>query len=230
MKTFKQFLEEAKTISYAGHDYYGSPAKKVLARRSPSSAGGDAGGGGDGGGGGGGSLEEGNPLSQDFRHRNKGIHKIIISASRKELGPKENKERMKSLYKDLSDSGATFKKTKGVWQNSAGEVEHEDSVTAHFKDDKDGSRILKLGHELRQKHDQDAFIHRKPDGSGTAHNRNGSTDLYGSRTASNVDNPYGETQFKPTKPAGKRPKITFASDDEPKSKKGSFKSFVKKQK
>lgn len=170
-------------------------------------------------------LNEGNPLSQDLRHRKKGIHKIIMSAARKDLSPKENKARMRELYSDLKDAGATFKKTRGVWQNSAGEVEHEDSIVAHLRDDEDGSKILSLGHKLRKKHNQDAFIHRKPDGSGTAHNRDGSTDVYGKRTASNVDNPYGETQFRPTRPSGKRPKITFTDEDEPKSKKGSFKKL-----
>lgn len=63
MKTFKQFKEnsseyhnvyigknideESKTM-YAAHDYYGSPKKMVLKRKSPSSSGGD---GGDGNGG-----------------------------------------------------------------------------------------------------------------------------------------------------------------------------------
>lgn len=154
-------------------------------------------------------LSEGNPLSQDLRHRKEGIHKIIISAARKELSPKENKTRMKELYSDLKKAGANFKKTKGVWKNAAGEVENEDSVVAHLPNDKEGSKTLALGHRLRKKHNQDAFIHRTPDGSGIAHNRDGSTDVYGKRTAANVDNPYGETQFNPTKPSGKRPKITF---------------------
>ena len=48
MKTFKQYLEEAeskKTVDYEAHDYYGSPKKKVLARKSPSSSGGGGNGG-----------------------------------------------------------------------------------------------------------------------------------------------------------------------------------------
>lgn len=48
MKTFKQYLEETskpkKTVDYEAHDYYGSPKKKVLARKSPSSSGGGNGG------------------------------------------------------------------------------------------------------------------------------------------------------------------------------------------
>jgi len=40
MKTFTDFITEArKTVDYAAHNDFGSPAKKVLARRSPSSAG-----------------------------------------------------------------------------------------------------------------------------------------------------------------------------------------------
>lgn len=170
-------------------------------------------------------LEEGNPLSQDLKHRRKGIHKIIISAARKNLSNKKNEERTKTLYKRLKASGAIFKKTKGVWQNSAGEIENEKSVMAHLPNDPTGEKILSLGHKLRRKYNQDAFIHRTPDGKGTAHNRDGSTDVYGNRTASNVDNPYGETRFRPTKPADKQPKITFTDEPEPKSRRGSFKKL-----
>lgn len=31
-----------KTVDYEGHDYYGTPKKKVLARKSPSSSGGSS--------------------------------------------------------------------------------------------------------------------------------------------------------------------------------------------
>lgn len=44
MKTFKQLVEAIikpkKTVTYQGHDYYGSPENKVLSRKSPSSSGG----------------------------------------------------------------------------------------------------------------------------------------------------------------------------------------------
>lgn len=54
-KTLKQIKEQIKkTVSYAAHDYYGSPEKKVLARKSPSCSGGNGGGGNGGGGNGGG--------------------------------------------------------------------------------------------------------------------------------------------------------------------------------
>lgn len=53
MKTFKQIVEAIlkpkKTVDYEGHDYYGSPKQKVLARKSSSSSGGGAGGGSNGG-------------------------------------------------------------------------------------------------------------------------------------------------------------------------------------
>lgn len=42
MKTYKEYIDESRMVKYAGHDYYGSPANKVPADRSPSSAGGDA--------------------------------------------------------------------------------------------------------------------------------------------------------------------------------------------
>lgn len=172
-----------------------------------------------------GTLEEGNPLSQDLKHRKGGIHKIIISAARKNLPDKENEKRMENLYKRLKASGAVFKKTKGVWQNAAGEIENEKSVMAHLPNDPTGEKIVSLGHKLRRKYNQDTFIHRTPEGKGIAHNRDGSADVYGNRTASNVDNPYGETRFKPTKPADKQPKITFTDEPEPKSRRGSFKKL-----
>ena len=45
MRTLKQILEAIskkpkKTVDYEAHDYYGSPKKKVFARKSPSSSGG----------------------------------------------------------------------------------------------------------------------------------------------------------------------------------------------
>lgn len=46
MKTFKQIVETMlKTVDYEAHDDFGSPKKKVLARKSPSSGGGNGGGG-----------------------------------------------------------------------------------------------------------------------------------------------------------------------------------------
>ncbi len=44
MKTFKQIVEAMlKTVDYEAHDDFGSPKKKVLARKSPSSGGGNGG-------------------------------------------------------------------------------------------------------------------------------------------------------------------------------------------
>jgi hypothetical protein len=41
-KTYTQFIEEArKTVDYEAHNDFGSPKKKVLARKSPSSSGGN---------------------------------------------------------------------------------------------------------------------------------------------------------------------------------------------
>lgn len=48
MKTFKQIVEAMlkpkKIVDYEAHDDFGSPKKKVLARKSPSSSGGNGGG------------------------------------------------------------------------------------------------------------------------------------------------------------------------------------------
>lgn len=51
MKTFKQIVEAMlkpkKIVDYEAHDDFGSPKKKVLARKSPSSSGGGGGNGGE---------------------------------------------------------------------------------------------------------------------------------------------------------------------------------------
>lgn len=51
MKTLKQIAEAIikKNVKYAAHDDFGSPEKKVLARKSPSSSGGGSAGGNGGG-------------------------------------------------------------------------------------------------------------------------------------------------------------------------------------
>ena len=100
MISFKEFLEEAKkTVSYAGHDYYGSPAKKVLARRSGSSA----------GGGSSGDLEETTKLSKIHRELEKGGQIGTVSPETGETNTKTEKKaahkKIQGVLRKLSDKG-----------------------------------------------------------------------------------------------------------------------------
>lgn len=95
MKTYQEYMAEAKTVKYAGHDYYGSPAKKVLARKSPSSSGGD--------------LEETTKLSKIYRELKSGGQIGTVSPETGETNTrKEKKAAHKAIQKTLrrlSDSG-----------------------------------------------------------------------------------------------------------------------------
>lgn len=88
MKTYKEYMAEAKTVKYAGHDYYGSPAKKVLARKSPSSSGGD--------------LEETTKLSKIHRELKSGGQIGTVSPETSETNTKkEKKAAHKAIQKTL---------------------------------------------------------------------------------------------------------------------------------
>lgn len=43
MKTFLEYIKQKAKVPYEAHDYYGSPKKLILARKSPSSSGGGGG-------------------------------------------------------------------------------------------------------------------------------------------------------------------------------------------
>lgn len=163
-------------------------------------------------------MDEASPLRKLMKSDSQDYHHVIISGARMGKSEAENKSRNNSLRKDFAAAGFGHKPTKGVWQNDHGQVEHEHS--GMYKAKKPGMEgaheLLAFAHSMRKKYDQDAFIHRTPDGKGTAHNRDGSTAVYGHRTAMNTHNPYGETQFNPHRPEKARQKITF-TDTEKKS-------------
>lgn len=88
MKTYQEYMAEAKTVKYSGHDYYGSPAKKVLARKSPSSSGGD--------------LEETTKLSKIYRELKSGGQIGTVSPETGETNTrKEKKAAHKAIQKVL---------------------------------------------------------------------------------------------------------------------------------
>lgn len=218
MKKFREFLQE--------EDVMITHRKKVDARRlvptrsgskgdgggpgDGGGSGGASGGGSGGGGGGGGSLEEGNPLA---RVATLDRHSVIMSAERKNLTPDENKSRMDTLRSEWRKRGYGFRNTRGKWDEGGG-VGSENSVHVYAKGSSkdDAAELRKHARTLSKQFGQDAFIHRTPEGKGTAiytgTARKGQKDDYGP-TRYNVDNPYGETEFKTRKPEGKRPKITF---------------------
>lgn len=154
MKTYKEFItEQSKTVKYAGHDYYGSPAKKVLARRSSSSAGGDAGGGGDGGGAGGGGsggagLEETTKLSKIHRELEKGGQIGTVSpetgATDTKSKKKEAHKKMQGVLRKLSDKGLV---------SFTGPHKGRYKYSGTDEPAKEGSYVLKPGsHPKAQKH------------------------------------------------------------------------------
>ena len=158
-------------------------------------------------------LEEGNPLSRMTKLDAEGRHSIIMSAERHNLTPEENSARMAKLKKQWKDRGYGFRKTEGKWDEGGG-VGRENSIHVYAKgtSKEDSAELLKHAKELSTHHDQDAFIHRSPSGKGTAvytgTEKKGEKVSYGG-TAYNARNPYGETQYKKSKPESKRPSFTF---------------------
>lgn len=160
------------------------------------------------------TIQEGNPLS---RVATSDRHSITMSAERKGLSPEENKARMTALKKDLRDRGYGYRKVEGKWDEGGG-VGRENSLHIFAKggSKEHAAELLRHTKELGAKYQQDAILHRSPKGKGTAiytsdtsyGRKKGEKDSYGP-TRYNVDNPYGETQFKPRRPEKDRPKLTF---------------------
>ena len=130
---------------------------------------------------------------------------------------------MKELKGELRNRGFGFRKTKGKWDEGGG-VGSENSlhVFARGTSDEHGKELLKHVHELSTKYDQDAYIHRTPDGKGTAiytgTARKGEKDEYGPTRYGQGDlgaprNPYGETEYQLRRPEKKRRRITFMPKD-----------------
>lgn len=159
-------------------------------------------------------IDEGNPLS---RVATTDRHSVTMSAERKGLTKDENRARMSELKKAWRERGYGFRNTEGKWNEGEG-VGRENSihVLAKGNSKEDAAELLRHAKELGAKHGQDAVLHRSPKGKGTAiytsdtsyGKKKGEKDSYGP-SRYNVDNPYGETQFKPRKPEKARPKLTF---------------------
>jgi hypothetical protein len=164
-------------------------------------------------------VDEGNPLSRLTKYDKEGRHTIIMSAERKkdnegkQLTSQQNSDRMNKLKSSWREKGYGFRNTEGKWNEGEG-VGKESSIHVAAKEPgkKGAAELRKHARELSKKYDQDAFIHRTPEGKGTAINtvgkRAGQKDDYGP-SRYNVNNPYGETTYKTKKPENKRPKLTF---------------------
>jgi hypothetical protein len=142
MKSFREFLEEAKTVTYAAHDAYGSPKKKVLARKSPSSSGD--------------SLEEGNPLATMQKHQEAGRHFIALSTERPGLSKKEVRARNKELIASAREAGYGVRKAEGRYEGGK-ETSHIIHAKAAGKES--GAELVSFGRRMGQKYDQDSVLH-----------------------------------------------------------------------
>jgi len=153
-------------------------------------------------------LEEGNPLARVQSHADKDVHMAAISAARSDKSPKENKARNRELRRDIVKSGHGYRKAKGKWEGGS-----EDSVVVHSRGKQHNNALLYTMKRLSKKYGQDGvFLHRKK-GKVIGTNKTSDWPGYGKRAdvgklRYNKSNPDSETEFKPTKPEGKRPKFT----------------------
>lgn len=159
-------------------------------------------------------VAEGNKNQQVLRAQREGYHHVIISGAQDGASPEDKKKQNAALHKEYTDAGFVSKKTMGVWNNpDTGKPEEEPS--GMYKAKKPGregaAELLSFTKKMQKKYKQKAFIHHTPEGKGIAHNSDGSKDTYGKRVA-NKDNPYGETQFNPSKPKKLRQKFTYAEE------------------
>lgn len=136
-----------------------------------------------------------------------------MTAERHNLTKKENSDRMKQLKKSFREKGYGFRNTKGKWDEGSG-TQSERSIHVYAKGpgNRNAAELVKHARELSKQHQQDAFIHRSPKGTGTAvytkPGSDGKKEKFG-KTRYNTSNPYGETEYKSSKPEGSRPKFTF---------------------
>lgn len=163
-------------------------------------------------------IKEGNPLSRNVTLQNKGLHSIIMSPERKNRSPEENKAAAKHLEKSAVKAGYGFRKALGKWKGEEGEEGSEKSyqIIARNPGAKAAAGLRQFGRKLGKELNQQAIIHVDPaKKTGTAiqtvktpEMKVGQKTTYGTMHH-NVDNPYGETQYRPQKPEKVRPKITF---------------------
>jgi len=120
---------------------------------------------------------------------------------------------MKELKKSFRERGYGFRNTQGKWDEGSGtQTEKSIHVYAKGPGNKHAGELVRHARELSKKYDQDAFLHRSAKGTGTASytkpGSEGKKDRFG-KTKFNTDNPYGETEYRASKPEGHRPKFTF---------------------
>jgi len=159
-------------------------------------------------------INEGNPLARVKKHEDDNRPSAGITAWRSDKSKKENKERMKDFDKDLRAKGYGFRKTEGTWE---GGKEDSRYVTAKGKGNRHVKQFKRDMTNLSTKYNQDAVAIR--------HNK--STSLVGTndtgwpgrgkvanvgKTAYNVKDAPFQPEFKPSRPASKRPKFTTKED------------------
>lgn len=156
------------------------------------------------------NLEEGNPLARVHKHEKEGRPSAGITGWRAGLTDKENKGRMKSFDKDLKDKGYGFRKTQGTWE---GGKEDSRYVTAKGKGNRHVKQFKRDMEKLSTKYDQDAVAIRDKKTTNLVGTNNTGYPGKGKvanvgKTAYNVKDAPFQTEFKPSKPADKRPKFT----------------------
>lgn len=150
-------------------------------------------------------MTEGNPLSRFSQLSRRGYHSVFISPERKNRSPAANKEAARSLEKDIHAAGYAFRKARGVWKGEDGEegAERSYQIIARNPGTKAGAALRHFGRKLGKKYDQQSILHHDPrtnsgvaiQTTATSGHRVGERMTYG-KSHFNVDNPYGETQFK----------------------------------
>ena len=159
-------------------------------------------------------INEGNPLARVKKHEDKGRPSAGITAWRAGKSDKENKANMKSFDKELRSKGYGFRKTEGTWE---GGKEQSRYVTAKGKGNRHVKQFKRDMTNLSAKYNQDAVAirHKKTTDlvgtNDTGYPGRGKVANVG-KTAYNVKDAPFQTEFKPSKPASKRPKFTTKED------------------
>jgi hypothetical protein len=156
------------------------------------------------------NLEEGNPLARVHKFEKKDRPTAAITGYRAGKSDTENKAAMKSFDKDLRAKGYGFRKSEGTWE---GGKEPSRFVTAKGKGNRHVKQFKRDMTNLSAKYDQDAVAirHKKTTNlvgtNDTGYPGRGKVDNVG-KTVYNKQDADFKTEFRPSKPAGKRPTFT----------------------
>lgn len=160
-------------------------------------------------------INEGNPLARVKKFEDKNRPTAAITAWRDKKSDKENKSNMKSFDKELRAKGYGFRKAEGTWE---GGKEPSRFVTAKGKGNRHVKQFKRDMKNLSTKYDQDAVAlrHNKTTElhgtNDTGYPGRGKVDNVG-KTSYNKKNAPFQTEFKPSRPASKRPKFTTTKED-----------------